>query len=161
MITVTIDTSGLDKLIQSIGNAIAPTPEGIDKLTRECAVTQQANMAVRVHKDGNDSNDTAIGTYSASYMLVRTGKVPYSDGRRYNRTASTDVVLSLTRQMENDLSVIALPDGYGVGYKNPDNYKKAIELQDVKYKKPIWDQSESEQETTREIAVKYIEDALS
>ena len=159
MITVTIDTSGIDKLIQSIGNAIEPTPEGIDKLLRECAVTQQANMAVRVHSDGNDSNDTAIGTYSENYMKVRTGKWKYK-GVRYNRTASTDVVLSLTRQMENDMSVIALSDGYGVGYKNPDNYQKSQWVQE-KYNKPIWEQSESEQETTREIAVKYIEDALS
>lgn len=159
MITVTIDTSGLDSLINSLGAAIAPTPEGIDKLTRELATTQQAEMAVRVHQRGEDSDNAPIGTYSENYMKVRTGKWKYK-GVRYNRTASTDVVLSLTRQMENDLSVIALPDGYGVGYKNPDNYRKSQEVQD-RYKKPIWEQSEAEQNLTREIAIKYIEDAVS
>ena len=159
MITVTIDSSNLDNLINSLAAAGGPGPDGRDRMLRDAAGAQREDMGIRVHQDGNDSNDTAIGTYSKNYMLVRTGKVPYN-GNIYNRGTSTDVVLSLTKQMEQDLSVIALSDGYGVGYKNPDNYKKAIELQEVKYKKPIWEQSESEQELTREIAIKYIEDAL-
>jgi hypothetical protein len=35
---------------------------------------------------------------------------------KYNRTSDTKVVLSLTRQMENDMSVIpAGPKSYGIG----------------------------------------------
>ena len=45
---------------------------------------------------------------------------------RYNRTADTKVILSLTRQMENDLSVIDTDKGYGIGYLNSENFKKAM-----------------------------------
>jgi hypothetical protein len=44
----------------------------------------------------------------------------------YNRTTDTKVILSLTRQMENDLSVVPSGNGYGIGYLNPDNFKKAM-----------------------------------
>lgn len=44
----------------------------------------------------------------------------------YNRTTDTKVILSLTRQMENDLSVIPTGNGYGIGYLNPENLKKAM-----------------------------------
>ena len=45
---------------------------------------------------------------------------------KYNRTNDTKVVLSLTRQMENDLTVVQTGNGYGIGYLNPDNFKKAM-----------------------------------
>jgi hypothetical protein len=43
----------------------------------------------------------------------------------YNRTTDSKVILSLTRQMENDMSVVPSGNGYGIGYLNPDNFKKA------------------------------------
>lgn len=55
---------------------------------------------------------------------------------RYNRSSDTKVILSLTRQMENDMSVIASGSGYGIGYLNPLNYQKAIWCEET-YKKPI------------------------
>lgn len=55
---------------------------------------------------------------------------------RYNRTDDTKVILSLTRQMENDTSVIDTPEGYGIGYLNPLNQKKALWCE-ATYKKPI------------------------
>jgi len=54
----------------------------------------------------------------------------------YNRTADTKVILSLTRQMENDLSVVETSGGYGIGYLNPDNLKKARWCEET-YKKKI------------------------
>jgi hypothetical protein len=54
----------------------------------------------------------------------------------YNRTSDTKVILSLTRQMENDLNVVASGNGYGIGYLNPENYKKAIWCE-ATYKKKI------------------------
>ena len=55
---------------------------------------------------------------------------------KYNRDSSTKVILSLTRQMENDLSAVASGTGYGIGYLNPDNYKKALWCEET-YKKKI------------------------
>lgn len=54
----------------------------------------------------------------------------------YNRTADTKVILSLTRQMEQDLSIIDTQDGYGIGYLNPHNFEKAIWCE-ATYGKPI------------------------
>jgi hypothetical protein len=61
-----------------------------------------------------------MGTYSKSYMKVRI--------RDYNRTASTRVILSLTRDggLENDWSIIPLGNAtYGLGFKNSFNAQKA------------------------------------
>jgi len=55
---------------------------------------------------------------------------------QYHRDADPKVILSLTRQMENDLSVIETPTGYAIGYLNDFNYQKAIWCEET-YKKPI------------------------
>lgn len=55
---------------------------------------------------------------------------------RYNRGPETKVILSLTRQMENDTSVIQTENGYGIGYLNPFNFQKAMWCE-ATYKKPI------------------------
>lgn len=54
----------------------------------------------------------------------------------YNRTGDTKVVASLTRQMERDLTVIDTPEGYGIGYLNSENFKKAGYVE-ATYQKPI------------------------
>ena len=113
----------------------------------------------RVHVDGLDSTGNQIGTYSPEYMIVRTGayknagtitrgvnKGQQKDSgkslrtgvarSKYNRTSDTKVILSLTRQMEQDLSIIATETGYGIGYLNPFNYQKAIWCEET-YGKPI------------------------
>lgn len=55
---------------------------------------------------------------------------------KYNRTNDTKVVASLTRQMENDESVVQTGNGYGIGFLNPLNYQKALWVEET-YKKPI------------------------
>lgn len=55
---------------------------------------------------------------------------------KYNRTSDPKVVASLTRQMENDTSVIQTGNGYGIGYLNPLNFKKALWVEET-YNKPI------------------------
>lgn len=54
----------------------------------------------------------------------------------YHRSSDPKVILSLTRQMENDLSVVETTSGYGIGYLNEFNYQKAIWCEET-YKKPI------------------------
>jgi hypothetical protein len=108
-------------------------------------------MTERIHQEGKDSTGQQIGTYSPGYMKVRTGNYgnsaritkgankgktknagTFSRGAKagqtrpqYHRSADTKVVVSLTRQLENDWSVIATSKGYGIGFLNQHNADKA------------------------------------
>jgi hypothetical protein len=72
----------------------------------------------------------------------------------YNRTSDNKVILSLTRQMENDLSIIPTGNGYGIGYLNPDNFKKATYCE-AKYKKKILTKLTKEE---KDLAIKSAQD---
>lgn len=74
-------------------------------------------MTQRIHNEGKGSDGSAIGTYSNSYLKQRQ-RPPL------NRTADTKIIVSATRQLENDWSVIATQKGYGIGFKNPFNLQK-------------------------------------
>jgi hypothetical protein len=84
-------------------------------------------MTQRIHIDGKASDDEQIGNYSSNYLKVRQRKP-------YNRTGDTKIIVSLTRQLENDWSVIATDKGYGIGFKNPFNLKKARWVEEGKGK---------------------------
>lgn len=140
-----------------------------EKVLRVVAQSMVAEVHDRIHEQGKDSNDAAIGEYSNSYMALRTGNYKNAektkDGKlknagtnksgskrpMYNRTADKKVILSLTRQMENDFTVIALPDGYGLGYLNDENFKKSQYAENT-YKKKIFDLTIPEKETVFRIA---------
>jgi hypothetical protein len=123
-----------------------------DPILRTVALTVLPELRKRVHVDGRDSSGGQIGRYSPGYMKVRTGK--------YNRKPDTQVVLSLTRQMENDLSVIANKDGYGIGYLNPFNYQKALWCEET-YGKPILTKlTEGEVELAVNTAREFVTDYL-
>lgn len=110
-------------------------------------------MTKRIHVDGKDSDNTDIGTYSKGYMSLRTGtfkRLKKKDGTdiirpKYNRTTDTKVVISLTRQLENDWSVIATEKGYGIGFLNEFNMQKARWTEGT-YSKKIFNLSEAEQD---------------
>ena len=74
----------------------------------------------------------------------------------YNRSNDTKVVLSLTRQMENDFTVVQSDTGYGLGYLNPDNYQKALWCEET-YKKPILTQlTKEETELATNTAIEFV-----
>ena len=75
-------------------------------------------MKLRIHEKGLNAKGSAIGKYSNTYLKYRQ--------RKHNRSADSKVIISLTRQLENDWSVIATSKGYGIGFKNPFNYQKSI-----------------------------------
>jgi hypothetical protein len=75
-------------------------------------------MTQRIHIDGKGSDESEIGQYSNSYLKQRQ-KAPL------NRTGGSNVIVSATRLLENDWSVIAVERGYGIGFKNPLNLQKA------------------------------------
>src|SRR6185436_1504106 len=78
---------------------------------------------------------------------------------KYNRTAETKVILSLTRQMENDMSVLPSGSGYSIGYNNPDNFQKS-QYNEATYKKKIWNLTEEEKMLAKEIAQQFVNDYL-
>lgn len=104
-------------------------------------------MKVRIHEKGLAANDSPIGTYSNAYLRLRQ--------KKYQRSADTKVIVSLTRQLENDWSVIATQKGYGVGFKNKFNLQKARWVEQGK-KANIFSLSKSE----NKYAVDYLNDLV-
>jgi hypothetical protein len=70
---------------------------------------------------------------------------------QYHRSADTKVILSLTRQMENDWSLVEGADAYGLGFKNPLNYSKSIWCETT-YNKPIYQLTQQEKEIVSNVA---------
>lgn len=147
--------------------------ENFNKILREATITLAAEMRERVHEKGLDSKNQKIGTYSEGYMKVRTGqfqnagkknsgfytkgknsvysiekrkavKTKESQRKRYNRTNDTTVILSLTREMENDFTTgpknsepKKIANGWGIGWKKDLNAQKAA-WNEERYKKKIF-----------------------
>ena len=102
----------------------------------------------RIHIDGKASDDNAIGIYSSGYVNGLR--------KKNNRGPSKKVIISLTRQLENNYAVIATPKGYGIGFLNPFDYKKTQYVEAI-YDKPIFTLTESE----RQYALDYINDLVN
>lgn len=109
-------------------------------------------MTDRIHQKGEASDNTQIGNYSNSYLKLRQNM--------YKRDASTKVIVSLTRQLENNWSVIATQNGYGIGFINPFNLQKARWVEDIK-DKTIFDLSNSEQQYAVDRINELVADALN
>lgn len=78
----------------------------------------------------------------------------------YHRSADPKVVASLTRQMENDLSVLPVGKGYGIGYNNPHNYEKSQWVEET-YKKDIWELTKEERELAVKVANEFVNQTLA
>lgn len=142
-------------------------------------------MTRRIHIDGKAADDSQIGTYSSSYMVLRTGTYKnsgkgnagfFTKGGRatsdvktrklnsarpsYNRSSDTKIIVSLTRQLENDWNVIATDEGYGIGFLNPLNFQKARWVEANKGKK-IFSLSPSEQQYVNDTVNQLVKDALA
>lgn len=108
-------------------------------------------MTRRIHEQGKASDEGQIGTYSSNYLKLRE--------RKYNRKSDTKVIVSLTRQLENDWSVIATNGGYGVGFKNSFNLQKARWVEEGKARQ-IFSLSPSEIAYARETIAEMVTNAL-
>lgn len=122
-----------------------------DYIPRAIAFDMLDSITQRVHINGIASDGGQIGTYSTDYLALREHK--------YKRSSDPKVIVSLTRQLENDWSVIATDNGYGLGFKNSLNLQKAEWVEEQKGK-PIWDLTAEEQRMVDEIVTKLIDDAL-
>ncbi|MBN2787421.1 MAG: hypothetical protein JXQ69_03760 [Paludibacteraceae bacterium] len=157
----------------------------INMMTREQASTLIGVVRDRVHINGLDSKNAQIGVYTKAYIKLRSGQYSnasiitrgknsgknknagtYTKGKsigaarpRYNRGTDSKVILSLTRQMENDMVIMPIDNGWGIGYSNPVNYQKAKWAENT-YHKKIWDLTTEERAEAIKIAERYIEEAM-
>lgn len=112
-----------------------------ETVLRQVAIDMLPQVRHRIHVDGKDASDSEIGTYSSSYLKRRQNK--------YKRTGDAKVIISLTRQMENDFSIIATGNGYGLGYKNQDNFAKTFFVEATYGKKIFALTTEEEQQAVK------------
>ena len=122
--------------------------------------------ATRVSRGANSGKPKNAGTFTRGSSVRVFGTIVEETDKagtprpRYNRTADTKVILSLTRQMENDLSVVDTPTGYGIGYLNPLNLKKALWCEATYDKKILTQLTNEERElagqTAREFTPEYL-----
>lgn len=109
-------------------------------------------MTNRIHNKGIATDGTPIGQYSPAYLKYRQ--------KKHNRTNDKKVVISLTRQLENDWSVLATPTGYGIGFKNNFNFDKS-QWVEATYGKKIFSLSKSEEDFALEGINIQVQNALS
>lgn len=123
-------TTNISQVLLRIQAKVASTysKEGVvlDKALRAAAITAAGILRNRVHVEGKKADGTAIGSYTDAYLKRRQ--------KKFNRTADRKKIMSLTRQMENDLAVTGqepfkTSQGYGIGFKNKFNADKADWLQ--------------------------------
>lgn len=109
-------------------------------------------MAKRIHVDGLAADESQIGTYNSQYLKLRQSKNSRSSDRK--------IIVSLTRQLENDWSVIATNSGYGIGFLNPLNFQKARWVEENKGKK-IFNLSPTEQQYVNDTVTQLVKDVLA
>lgn len=149
MASIRIKTN-IDQVVSNITSKLQ-TATNPEYLLRPICFDVIDLMTNRIHKEGKASDEGLIGTYKLSYLKLRE--------RKYNRSSDPKIIVSLTRQLENDWAVIATPKGYGVGFNNPFNLQKARWVEEQK-KKKIFSLAASESTHVRELASELINQAL-
>lgn len=144
--------SNINRIVPGLRAKLEAIQANPDPMLRLMAMAVLPEMRKRVHVDGKDSDGQPLGTYTPGYMKVRISK--------YNRKNDKKTIWSLTRQMENDLSLLPVAGGYGLGFKNSFNYQKSQWLQN-KLGRPVWNLSATEKDLAMKVAVDYFNNAVS
>lgn len=106
------DTSAITRITVKLKGLEDPDP-----LLREIATSMLAIVKERIHEKGLNSAGSQIGTYSDSYLAYRSS---------VGKSTGSNVILSLTGQMENDFKIVAQSKTrYGLGFSNQFNADKA------------------------------------
>lgn len=80
---------------------------------------------------------------------------------QYNRGTDSKVIVSLTRQLENDEKVIAIRSAvYGIGFTNTLNFQKS-QWVEAAYKKKIYSLTVEEKALVKEVFQKFVSDTLN
>lgn len=182
-ISIKINTRSIDGLKNKLLN-----PQAIDTAVRTAATTALAEIKTRVFERG-EATDGDIGVYSRKPMYVSLSESPRkfvprgknSDSPKlkngkprrsgyfqggYDEFKTTvgrnigKVNLSLSGQLNNQMTIIATSKGYGLGWNNTEMAKRA-QYFPIKYKKQIWLPTKDELELIKSVAAKTYVDALS
>jgi hypothetical protein len=166
MIQVRIDTANISAELHQKFRSVIDPKSGI---FRQLATELVPVIQERIHVEGKAADGTQIGTYSNAYLKLRSGAygnaARYSKGKnagklknagtttkgknagglrqRFNRSSDPKVILSLTRQMENDYTVLATDRGWGIGFVNSHNADKA-RWNDKRYGHVVYDLTKDE-----------------
>lgn len=116
---IAVVTTNLVKKLEIIRN---PKP-----LLRVVAADVLVMMTARIHEEGKAADGSQIGTYNNRYLQLRN--------KKFRRSKDTKIIVSLTRQLENDWSVLATPKGWGIGFKNLLNAQKLQWVEEQKKKR--------------------------
>ena len=127
------------------------SPDGQGDMLRAVSLSMLPVVHDRIHVEGKAADGSGIGTYSKSYLKYTRPK--------HSRSNDQKVILSLTRQMENDFSVVATSGKYGLGFKNDLNFDKATWAEQT-YGKKIYALTNSERETAIKAAQEYTDGIL-
>lgn len=172
-----------DPVLRTVALAVLPQMkyrvhvEGKDSAGGQIGIYSPGYMIVRtgnyknagkVSKGKNKGKLKDSGTFTDATIRLNkqtgvfTGEDKIGKARpRYNRDADTKVILSLTRQMENDMSVFETPRGYGIGYLNPLNLKKALYCEETYKKKILTKLTEGEIELAQKTANDFLPEYLN
>ena len=120
-------------------------------LLRPLAIETIANIKERIHEQGRASDGGKIGQYSSGYMRQR---------EKNNRGKSTEVIVSLTRQLENDYQVLGTVRGYAIGFSNPHNFDKS-QWVEKNQGKIIFNTTAQEKEYILDRAEELVNDAIN
>lgn len=124
MASLTISTN-LDQVLSNLGQNFKTIMDP-NYLLRPVAIEVLPMITERIHKEGKASDGTQIGTYSNNYLKYARAKA--------KRGADTKIIVSLTRQLENNWSVLETTNGYGIGFTNPFNADKLRWVEEMKDK---------------------------
>jgi hypothetical protein len=149
MASITVDISQAQAGLKSIFEKLTDR----EYLLRPLAIETIANMKLRIHDRGEASDGGQIGSYKSNYLKLRQAK--------YNRNADPKIIVSLTRQLENDWSVLATEaNGYGIGFTNSFNTQKARWVEEQK-KKIIFNLTTEERDYIRDRLDELVSDAIN
>jgi hypothetical protein len=131
-----------------IGNILAKFRklDNPETVSRAAALAVLPELHYRIHTSGKKTDGSKIGTYSNSYLKIRQSQ--------YNRTADSNVIASLTRQLEGAYTLKATEKGYTIdnlGNTIENDSKTKTEYLTEKYGE-IWALSERELEMTQIVA---------
>lgn len=161
-----------------------------DALLRKVTTSMIGVVKTRIHEKGKASDDSLIGAYSNKPIYVSLGASPkkfrpkgknsnkarfkngnprmsgYFEGG-YNqfkteigRNQLGSVNLSLSGQLNSQLTVMPTSRGYGFGWPDKEKLLRARALE-KKYRKKIWALTKAEQEQVKAITINHFTNAIS
>ena len=134
-----------DESIQSLIVEFKALSENPISYMRPVVLVLAGELRHRIHVEGKKADGSRIGTYSRDYMRIRA---------KNKRGPSTEIIWSLTRQMEQDFVGISQTDLYGLGFNNSHNFDKATWLDAAR--PGVYALSESEIQLAEQTITDYI-----